>query len=124
MSSILYICTARNYGGFVALSDLKANTLLLFTNQAYVQRTHPINKHCHISHFQSEVFSSSHPQNQQTNQNEAHPPPHRHDGALLQPRARRPKQGPIEIRQERCKVKGQRSVSNVLFCEDERGQIY
>ena len=39
--SILVDRTARKHGGFVALSDLKASSLLLFTDQAYVQQTHP-----------------------------------------------------------------------------------
>lgn len=68
------------------------------------EQTLPHLKHtCHQS-------PKSHVQTQ-INQDEAHPPPRRHDGALLRPRARRPKQGPIEIRQERGKVKGPGSVS-------------
>lgn len=68
-----------------------------------------INRHCHISNIL--VINLQKVTSRQINQNEAHPPPRRHDGALLRPRARRPKQGPIEIRQERGKVKGPGSVS-------------
>lgn len=39
--SVVVNRTARKHGGFVALSNLKASGLLLFTDQAYVQQTRP-----------------------------------------------------------------------------------
>lgn len=36
--------TARKHGGFVALFDLKASSLLLFTDQAYVQQSSELNQ--------------------------------------------------------------------------------
>ena len=55
------------------------------------------NRHCRISTRTRYQSPQTHVQHT-IDQNEAHPPPRRHDGSLLQPRARR--RQAIEIRQE------------------------
>lgn len=80
------------------------------TNQAYVQRPSK-STHTATSLTHSQLSKCFRPitRTKIKTQDEAHPPPRLHDGALLQPRSRR--RQVIQIRQRPQKVKGSRSVS-------------
>ena len=110
--SIIVNRTARKHGEFVALSTLEARGLLLFTNQAPFHQSSELNQTLpHLKSYSLSVFQN--PTARTNDQNEAHPSPRRHDGALLQPRARR--RQAFKIRQEpKQKRSGRVSVRSLL----------